>query len=170
MLLGHLGVIGGLLSQLPSDAHGDYMMMMILHNWQALFPDCSRCPPIAYIDLWPFAPPTAISLSAELSAQFTQDYSLPKAHQQKRTLHPLTLNRDLSSMEGAEWRLWRKRLNPGFSIQNITNRIPDIVDEVDDFVRYIDAKAGKHGQWGPVFALQDATIRLALDVILRFVL
>ena len=170
MIFGHLEVIGKLLADLPSDAHGDYMMVRIVENWKELFPGCSKCPPVAYIDLWPFAPPTMISLSPDISAQFTQDYSLIKAHQQKHFLYPLTHNLDVSSMDGAEWKLWRKRLNPGFSIQNITSRIPDVLEEVQDFVDRIESKAGKNGTWGEVFPLEDATISLALDVILRFVL
>jgi hypothetical protein len=170
MILGHLEVIGKLLSDLPSDAHGDYMMVRIVENWKELFPGCSKCPPVAYIDLWPFAPPTIISLSPDISAQFTQDHSLLKAHQQKHFLYPLTHNLDVSSMEGAEWKLWRKRLGPGFSIQNITSRIPDVLEEVQDFVDHIESKAGENGTWGEVFPLEGATISLALDVNLRFVL
>ncbi|KAE8143702.1 cytochrome P450 [Aspergillus pseudotamarii] len=170
MILGHLEVIGKLMSRLPSDAHGDYMMVMIQENWQKLFPDCSKCPPVLYIDLWPFAAPMLISINPDTSCQCTQDYSLPKAYQQKRTLYPLTRNRDVSSMEGAEWKVWRKRLNPGFSIQNITSRISDILDEVEVFGNVLEARAGKDGAWGEVFPLEEATTNLAMDVILRFFL
>lgn len=170
MIFGHLEVIGKLMSRLPSDAHGDYMMVLIQENWKELFPDCSKCPPVFYIDLWPFAPPMLISVNPDTSAQCTQDYSLPKAYQQKRTLYPLTRNRDVSSMEGAEWKVWRKRLNPGFSIQNITSRISDILEEVEVFVGVLEARAGKDGAWGEVFPLEDATTNLAMDVILRFFL
>ena len=170
MILGHLEVIGKLLSDLPSDAHGDYMMMKIQENWRELFPQCTKCPPVIYVDTWPFAAPLLISIDANISSQFTQEHSLPKAWQQKRVLYPLTRNRDVASMEGAEWKSWRKRLNPGFSIQNITNRIPDIVDEVEDFTKVLQRNAGKHGAWGKVFALENATANLALDVSLRFFL
>lgn len=170
MILGHLETIGKLMSGLPSDAHGDYMMMKIQENWRELFPGSLKCPPVVYIDLWPFASPMIISVNPTVSAQFTQDHSLPKARQQKRVLYPLTHNRDVASMEGLEWRLWRKRLNPGFSIQNITSRIPDMLEEVEDFVEVLRDRVGRDGAWGPVFPLEEATTNLAMDVILRFFL
>lgn len=170
MILGHLETIGKLLSELPADAHGDYMMMKIQENWEQLFPGSSKCPPVVYIDLWPFASPMVISLNPTISAQFTQDHSLPKAHQQKRVLYPLTYNRDVASMEGQEWRTWRRRLNPAFSIQNITSRIPDILEEVESFVEVLTHRGGPDGSWGPVFPLEEATTNLAMDVSLRFFL
>jgi cytochrome P450 len=170
MILGHLEVVGKLVSSLPSDAHGDYMMMKIRENWRELFPQCTKCPPVAYIDTWPFTPPMVISLNANVSSQFTQEHSLPKAHEQKHVLYPLTKNQDLSSMEGAQWKVWRKNLSPGFSVQTITSRIPDIVEEVEDFANVLKSKAGKDGEWGDVFSFEAATTNLALDVIIRFFL
>ncbi|KAJ3544789.1 hypothetical protein NM208_g2862 [Fusarium decemcellulare] len=170
MILGHLEVVGKLVSNLPSDAHGDYMMMKIQENWKELFPECTKCPPVAYIDTWPFAAPLLLSLNANISSQFTQEHSLPKAHQQKHVLYPLTKNRDLSSMEGAEWRVWRKRLSPAFSVQNVTSRIPDVVEEVQDFVDFLKSKAGKEGSWGDVFCFDHAATNLTLDVSIRYFL
>ncbi|KAF4971201.1 hypothetical protein FSARC_1923 [Fusarium sarcochroum] len=170
MLLGHLEVVGKLVSHLPSDAHGDYLMMMILENWRELFPQCTQCPPVAYIDTWPFTAPMVISLNSHISAQFTQEHSLPKAYQQKHVLYPLTKNRDLASMEGAELKIWPKRLSPAFSIQNVNSRIPDILEEAEEFATVLKSKAGKNGDWGDVFSFQNATNNLILDVILRFFL
>ncbi|KAF5557093.1 sterigmatocystin monooxygenase [Fusarium mexicanum] len=170
MILGHLEVIGKLVSTLPSDAHGDYLMLRIQENWQELFPQCTKCPPVAYVDTWPFTAPMVISLNAHVSAQFTQEHSLPKAYEQKHVLYPLTKNRDLASMEGAEWKIWRKRLSPAFSIQNINSRLPDILEEVEDFANVLKSKAGKDGEWGEVFPLGDATANLTLDVIIRLFL
>ncbi|KAL7764480.1 hypothetical protein ACKLNR_005625 [Fusarium oxysporum f. sp. zingiberi] len=170
MILGHLEVIGKLVSTLPPDAHGDYLMLKIQENWRELFPQCTKCPPVAYIDTWPFTTPMVISLNANVSAQFTQEHSLPKAYEQKHVLYPLTKNRDLASMEGAEWKVWRKRLSPAFSIQNINSRLPDILEEVEDFANVLKSKAGKDGEWGEVFPLGDATANLTLDVIIRLFL
>lgn len=170
MILGHLEVIGKLMGSLPSDAHGDYMMVRILENWRELFPDCSKCPPVIYLDLWPFAPPMMISINQDTSVQFMQNYSLPKAHQQKRVLYPLTHNRDVSSMEGVEWKIWRKRLSTAFSIQNITSRLPEILEETREFTDCLEAKAGEKGKWGNVFQFETLTVNLTLDVILRFIL
>ncbi|RBR16584.1 uncharacterized protein FIESC28_06886 [Fusarium coffeatum] len=154
MILGHLQVVGKLVSSLPSDAHGGYLMMMIRENWRELFPQCTKCPPVACIDTWPFTRP--------------MQYSLPKAYEQKHVLYPLTKNLDIASMEGEEWKLWHKRLNPAFSIQNINSRIPDILEEVEDFAAVLKNKAGKDGHWGEVFYFEKATTNLTLDVIIRF--
>ncbi|KAM0546132.1 hypothetical protein ACHAO7_007926 [Fusarium culmorum] len=170
MIFGHLESVGKLVSSLPPDAHGDYLMMMIRENWRELFPQCTKCPPVAYIDTWPFTAPMMISLNLDVSTQFTTQHSLPKAYEQKHALYPLTKNRDLASMEGEEWKIWRKRLNPAFSIQNINSRIIDILEEVEDFAAVLKSKAGNDGQWGDVFLFEKATTNLALDVIVRFFL
>ncbi|KAJ4110633.1 hypothetical protein NW768_011978 [Fusarium equiseti] len=170
MILGHLEVVGKLVSSLPSDAHGGYLMMMIRENWHELFPQCTKCPPVAYIDTWPFTRPMVISLNSDVSNQFTQQHSLPKAYEQKHVLYPLTKNLDIASMEGEEWKLWRRRLNPAFSIQNINSRIPDILEEVEDFAAVLQSKAGKDGHWGEVFYFEKAATNLTLDVIIRFFL
>ncbi|KAM0348750.1 hypothetical protein ACHAPU_004189 [Fusarium lateritium] len=73
-------------------------------------------------------------------------------------------------MEGAEWKVWRKRLSPGFSVQTINSRIPEILEEVGDFANVLKSKAGKDGEWGDVFSFETATTNLALDVIIRFFL
>lgn len=170
-ILGHLLTVGKYMAALPSDCHGDYMMLQIQSHWRELFPGLDRCPPVAYVDVWPFSAPLIISIDPVVSAQFTQDVSLVKAPEQKRFLYPLTRNRDLSSYEGAEWKVWRRRFNPGFSAQNITARIPDLVEEVEVFVQLLRERVGKKvGAWGPVFPLEGLTINLTLDVIGRFVL
>ena len=169
-IFGHLKLMGEIMEGLPPDAHGDYLMIRIQENWRKLFPGCSKCPPVVYIDAWPIMPRLLISINIATSQQFTSDYSLPKPRQQKRVLYPLTKNLDLSSMEGAEWKVWRKRLNVGFSTQYITSRVPDIVEETEDFVKLLESKAGKDGSWGEVFQLGEGATSLALDVILRFFL
>ncbi|KAH6689634.1 cytochrome P450 [Plectosphaerella plurivora] len=165
---GHLPVMGEVMEMLPSDAHSDYMMMMIQEHWKRFFPQCKSCPPVIYLDGWPMTPRLVICINTALSLQFTTERSLLKARQQKEILYPLTKNRDVPSMEGAEFKLWKKRLNPGFSNQYITARIPDIIEETEDFVKILESKAGVDGSWGNVFQLGEITTGLALDVIFRF--
>ncbi|KAK4171397.1 putative cytochrome P450 E-class, group I [Triangularia setosa] len=167
-LLGHLEIVGKLLENYPSDAHGNYLPVLILENWRELFPQCTSRPPVLYLDMWPFAQPFLLPLLLPIAVQFTQDHSLIKAHEQKQILYPLTKNKDISSMEGAEWKVWRKRMNPGFSIQTITSRIPDLLDEVEKFYGVLEAKAGRNGEWGEVFQLEKHTTKLAMDIIFRF--
>jgi len=169
-LLGHLPVIGKLLANMPPDAHGDYMMLLIQENWQALFPACKQCPPVFYLDLWPFAAPFVISVHPAVSAQFTQEFNLNKAPEQNRFLYPLTRNLDVSSSNGTEWKIRRKCLNLAFSPSAVLGRVSEILDEVDVFVSALRERAGKCGTWGPVFPLEHLATLLALDVMGRFLL
>jgi hypothetical protein len=168
MILGHLEHIGNIMSSVPSDAHGDYMLAKIQENWKTLFPGESRCPPVVYVDIWPFTGPLIILIDASVAAQCTQDHSLIKAPQQKHFLYHLTRNRDVASMEGPEWKVWRKRLNPGFSVQTLTSRVPELIEEAQDFVDILVSRAGKDGQWGDVFPLEELTTNLTLDMLYRF--
>jgi cytochrome P450 len=169
-LWGHLHLIGPLMAALPSDAHGDYLMLVIQKNWKTLFPNLQRCPPAAYVDMWPFAPPHLIALHPAMAAQFTQEVSRLKPLEQKRFMYPITRNHDLTSYEGAEWKVWRKRLNPGFSSAMITSRVPELLEEVEVFVETLRKQASADGTWSDVFPLEEHATNLALDVIGRYLL
>ncbi|EFX05623.1 taurine catabolism dioxygenase family protein [Grosmannia clavigera kw1407] len=169
-IFGHLIAVGKLMADIPKDAHGDYLMVLVQDNWQYLFPSCKRCPPAAYLDLWPFSPPMILSLHPDVSAQFTQDFSLDKAHSTAAFLYPLTANLDVSSSNGSQWKLRRRRISPGFSMQNITLRVPDLLEEVEVFVDVLRRAVGKDGGWGPVFPLEKKATLLTLDIIGRFTL
>ncbi|KAK3386752.1 cytochrome P450 [Podospora didyma] len=168
MWFGHLETIGKLVQDIPSDAHGNYMPNQILKNWQTLFPDCKQRPPVAYLDLWPFSPPMIVPLLLPVAVQFTQEKSLMKPPEQKNVMRPLTRNLDLSSMEGAEWKVWRKRFNPGFSEKTLTARTPELLEDAENYAARLQARAGPDGSWGPVFALEPETTALAMDIIFRF--
>jgi len=170
---GHLEIVGNLMKSIPKDAHSDYLTVAIMENWRELFPDCKHRPPIAYMDMWPFASPLAIPLNVNISTQFTQDQSLPKARQQKRAMYPLSKNKDLPSMEGPEWKYWRKSLNPAFSPQTITNRTPELVDEIQKFTNTLKSRAptgASKGKWGDIFPLEAETMKLSFDITFRFFL
>ncbi|TPX16394.1 uncharacterized protein E0L32_004043 [Thyridium curvatum] len=169
-VFGHLEVVGKLMSKIPSDAHGDYMMVMILDNWRELFPGCDRCPPVAYVDAWPFSPPMAISLHPDVSAQFTQQFNLDKPPEQNAFLYPLTKNLDLSSSNGPAWKVRRRRMNLALSPQTVMARVPDLLEEVAVFVSVLRQKASKDGSWGNVFPLQRLCTLLTLDVIGKYIL
>ena len=172
MLWGHMLVIRDLLSGLPKDAHGNYMHVLFRERWRDLFPSetTTTCPPIIYMDAWPFLAPFAICLDAGVAAQFTQDESLPKPPVQKYYLRPMTAGHDLSSQEGAEWKVWRRRFNPALSAANINARIPDIVDEIEIFVGILKKSCANDGGWGKVMQFEKLTTNLTVDIITRFML
>ncbi|RTE70906.1 hypothetical protein BHE90_014693 [Fusarium euwallaceae] len=131
---------------------------------------CTKCPPIVYLDVWPLSDPLIVSLNVDISSQFTQQHSMPRFRDVKDFFYPLTKNRDIVTMGDVEWRIWRKRLNVGFGAQYITSRVPDIVEEVEEFVQVLKSKAGRSGTWGSVFLLEQATRNLTLDMSVRFFL
>ncbi|OAA65337.1 taurine catabolism dioxygenase family protein [Niveomyces insectorum RCEF 264] len=169
-IFGHFGVVAKLMADMPADAHGDYLMVLIQENWRDVFPGCQRCPPAVYLDLWPVSPPMLLSLDPAVSAQFTQDVNLDKAPEQGAFLHPLTGNLDVSSCNGALWKLRRRLLSPGFSPQNVSLRVPDLLEEVEVFVDVLRRAVGPNGGWGPVFTLEEKATLLTLDFIGRFTL
>ncbi|KAL8369739.1 hypothetical protein RB595_000192 [Gaeumannomyces hyphopodioides] len=169
-VFGHLGTVGRLMAtKLPADAHGNYMSVLIQDYWRELCPaGGAAVPPAVYVDLWPFSPPFLVSLHGDVSAQFTQDHNPDHPDLQGRMLRPLTGGYDVAASNGDVWAARRRALNPAFSPANVAAHVPGIADEVGVLVRKLKARAGKDGAWGRVFALQDLTTRLALDVMYRF--
>ncbi|KAJ4323212.1 hypothetical protein N0V84_004475 [Fusarium piperis] len=170
LIFGHIKIVRKLMSSLPPDAYLDYLQTQLQDNWKDLFPQCTKCPPVVYLDTWPLANPFLVSLSADVSSQFMQQHSMPRFRDAKDFFYPLTKNRDIVSMEEDEWKIWRKRLNAGFGAQYITSRIPDIVEEVEEFVNVLKSRAGEGETWGPMFLLERATRNLTLDISVRFFL
>jgi len=167
LLWGHLLLIKRVMGALPRDLHPNYIPQLLAENWQTLFPGERKCPPLIYLDMWPMAPPLLFPTDPDLAAQFLHEASLPKAAMANWYLKPLTGNLDLVSSEGAKWKVWRSRFNPGFSSRNITALVPAILDEVLVFADALKAKAGVDGGWGQVFSLETLTTNLTLDVIGR---
>ncbi|CAK7223791.1 hypothetical protein SBRCBS47491_005329 [Sporothrix bragantina] len=170
-ILGHLGVVGMLMADLPRDVHGDYLMVLIQENWRDLFDKkYEKCPPAVYLDLWPVSPPMLLALDPAMAAQFTQDINVEKSAAQGNFLKPLTSNLDLASSHGAAWKKLRRRMNPGFSALSIRQRLPALMEEVEVFRDILLSKAGKDKSWGPVFTLERPVTMLTLDFIGRFTL
>ncbi|KAM0327112.1 hypothetical protein ACHAQA_006240 [Verticillium albo-atrum] len=171
--MGHLPIIAKLTSGHPKDLHPNYISQLIFQNWQTLFPDRTTCPGALYVDMWPLAPPLLFTTDATLANQFIVEPSLPRAANAKKYLAPLTHNLDLVSLEGALWKTWRSRFNPGFSAKNLTTLAPAILDEVAIFADLLHERAGtpeKPAAWGSVFQLEDLATNLTFDVIARAVL
>ncbi|KAI0890248.1 sterigmatocystin biosynthesis P450 monooxygenase StcS [Annulohypoxylon maeteangense] len=171
LLFGHLLLLRQLNEGYPSDIHSDYTFKKLIQNWPKYFPNESKCPPLIYLDLWPFMPePVICVVSPELCHQFTQEKPQPRHVMFKWALTPVTGGIDLISMDMADHRIWRAKLNPAFSSKNLFANVPDIVGEVEVFVRLLREMAGSGGDWGPMFPLYDRTCNLTFDVIITLVL
>lgn len=168
LLLGHIPFVKALKRGLPKDAHSSYSQRRFVLEWQKYFPGASRCPPIIYLDLWPFlSEPLIMATSVEASYQLTQEDPQPRDTTFKWAMFPVTQGKDLISMNAADHRLWRSRLNPGFSPRNLMLQLPIILEEVSIFAQQLKAQAGGSNEWGEVFTLYERTINMTFDIIMR---
>lgn len=144
--------------------------MAMVSRYKEYWPDLDACPQMAYMDLWPIQDPVAMSLHPALSAQLTQEHNLPKGKIVRKGLKPLGANQDLVTLNGAEWKEWRVRFNPGFSARNVSSLVPAMLEEALVFIDVLENFAGKDGEWGEVFQLEQKTTDLTFDVIGRAIL
>lgn len=157
---------------LPRDAHMSYTSKKIIQNWQKYFPTAKKCPPLIYLDVWPFmAQPIITVIEPELCSQLTQETPQPRHFQIGWALTPVTDGIDLLSMNMADHKVWRSRLNPGFSSRNVIQNMPEVLEEVSTFAQKLKDTADADSQeWGNMFTLYDRAIALTFDVISRFAL
>ncbi len=158
-LLGHLPVVAGLLSQLPSDAHPFYIPDQVRRK----YPDLGQN---YYLDLWPFAAPMLVLASPDTINQVNQEHVLQKYPQLRAFLRPLTDNLDIVSMEGQVWKKWRAVFNPGFSAAHLMTLVPGIVRETESFCEILKEHADKE----EIFRMKPLTDNLTIDVIGRVAL
>ncbi|KAK3312347.1 cytochrome P450 4V3 [Apodospora peruviana] len=169
LLFGHLLVVAKLTKGYPSDMHPNYIADLIWQNWRTLFPSCKSCPSIFYVDLWPMGPPIAFTIDPTTATQAFTTHELGRTKAASRYLYPIAHGRDMASLEGPDWKLWRSRFNQGFSSKNLTALIPSVIEEVVVFRDILRQKIGKDddGNWGEAFQLEPLTTSLTFDVIGR---
>ncbi|KAI5920544.1 vera protein [Camillea tinctor] len=167
LLFGHMPILADYRAAYPPDANIYNLHQWLMKNFKKYLPDQDELPPVVYLDCWPASAPLALVFDPLMAAQFTYTKSLPKSKLTTDFLKPFTGGTDMVSSEGEAWKTWRSRFNPGFSQRNMTALLPDLLEEVTIFVDGLKKLAGKDGQWGPVFQLEERTTNLTLDVITR---
>ncbi|ETS85967.1 hypothetical protein PFICI_03992 [Pestalotiopsis fici W106-1] len=168
LITGHLLLMNKIRKQFPSDSHQTIINKKIMENWNEYFPGATECPPVIYLDLWPFVPFTfAMVVSPELCAQLTQVTPQPRQPMFKWAQKPLTDGLDMLSLDWTGHKLWRSRLNPGFSSQSLNSHFPALIEEVDIFSQIMTSQAGPAGEWGQMFTMYDKVIALTFDIIAR---
>ncbi|KAI2603772.1 cytochrome P450 [Hypoxylon sp. NC1633] len=167
-LYGHIPLLMSLKEGLPQDAHDTYVHRKLTMNWSKYFPNQKSCPPVFYLDLWPFtSQPFIYVTSPEACFQLTQQTAQPRHSMFSWAIFPVTGGKDLISMDIPTHRTWRSRLNPGFSPKNLLSQTPILVEEVGIFVQQLKEHAGKDGTFGDLFNLFDRTVALTFDIITR---
>ncbi|TRX90419.1 hypothetical protein FHL15_008784 [Xylaria flabelliformis] len=168
LFLGHLPLMKKLREGLPKDAHDTYAQRRLISNWAEYFPNLEKCPPLIYLDLWPFLSyPLIYATSPEACYQMTQEKAQPRHGMFTWAIYPVTGGKDLISMDIPDHRVWRARLNPGFSSRNLASQVPLMIEEVDTFVQQLRGKAGKNHEYGEIFPLYERTVNLTFDIIMR---
>lgn len=169
-LFGHLLILRKLAGPLPNDMHLNYIPHLFASHWRDLFPNSQTCPGIIYADLWPLVEPLVYTIDGRYTHQSLAEHNLPKSTHGMNFFGTLTEAKDLNCLDGAQWRLWRALFATGFSQGRILALVPAILEDVCVFRDKLVARAGVGDAWGGVFALQDLTRRLAVDVVGRAVL
>ncbi|ETS83419.1 hypothetical protein PFICI_05295 [Pestalotiopsis fici W106-1] len=171
LLWGHLKVLGALKGQFPPDAQPNYAQIHIIQHWQEYFPSAKECPHIVYLDIWPVqSTPIALIIDPAMCQELVTEKNFPRGISMKRLAEPVIGQRNLIWFDGAEHRLWRSRLNPGFSMRNLHSYMGALVDEAEIFLENLKATTRPDGRWGSVFPLMPKTIDLTFDIIGRVVL
>jgi cytochrome P450 len=166
-----LKVLGALKGQFPPDAQPNYAQIHIIQHWRDYFPNAKECPHIIYLDIWPVqSAPIALIIDPAMCQEMVAEKNFPRGITIKRLAEPVIGQRNLTWFDGAEHRLWRSRLNPGFSMRNLHSYMGAMVDETEIFLENLKATTRPDGRWGSVFPLLPKTIDLTFDIIGKVVL
>jgi len=160
-LFGHLVIVGKLMAKQPRHASGQLVPLLLSREYPDLFSSG-----LAYIDMWPMAPPMLAVYHPDIMAQFTQETSLSKHDMMRREFQPFTQCNDLVNQEGQVWKTWRSIFNPGFSAKNLLSLVPEMVEEILIFRDWLKAVALS----GEVTKLENQATKVTIDVIGRAVL
>ena len=155
---GHLKLIGETIRELPPRFHYQQMMVYIGQKY--------NMPPVFYLDLWPVSYGIMIIQDPGVAVQITQIKSLPKHMVNRAYTQPLTGRSSVVLVEGAEWKLIRSIMNPGFAPQYIASLTPILSKHITRFTDKL-SKAAKSGE---TFLLQGYILSLTFDVISEVVL
>ena len=125
-----------------------------------------KLPPVFYLDTWPFGDPICAIVDPKVAHHVTVQKSLPKHKAIPEAIWPMTGEKNLVSMDGAEHKRWRAIFNPGFSSAHLMTLVDGIVDDSMMFMEIL----GRHAEEQDIFSLEEAATRATVDIIGRVVL
>ncbi|CAN8106030.1 unnamed protein product [Discula destructiva] len=160
-------------ASLPADANNVYSTRDLATKWAEYFPGAENAPDVVYLDLWPVASaPIAILRDPAVSHQIVAGRFPPRHEQAKYLSRAIAGVRNLFEWDGDEHRLWRTRLNPGFSTRSLQVHISKgkIVEEAQMFAERMKRSAGPDGAWGEAFQVFPRAVDLTFDIICGVVL
>lgn len=162
---------------LPGNAGDTYANRRLALEWRKHFPRAKSCPSVIYLDIWPFLDESiAIVNDVDMIQGIVQHRDPPRHAMADYLQSYVSGSRNLTAWKGNLHKLWRSRMNSGFSTRNLQSFMPELVHEVSIFTsRLRDAcgtsnKSQSTGEWGAVFPLLPLAIDLTFDVICKIVL
>ena len=144
--------------ELPPSCHYQQLMTYIGQKYDM--------PAVFYLDMWPVSYPVTIIQDPEVAAQITQTRSLRKHVVNRQYTSRLTGHSSIVFVEGAEWKMIRSIVNPGFSPQYIASLTSVLSKHIARFTDKLSTAAKS----GERFLLQDYFLSMTLDVIGEVVL
>ncbi|KAK8073003.1 cytochrome P450 [Apiospora saccharicola] len=163
LVLGHLRVFGDYVKRNKPDAHPD---MAIVAMSQAL-----GRPPLMFIDMRPIALPMVVVADHDIADQFTKPTPIfptspPKSSRSLDRLQYMLGLTSIFSTHGDEWKVLRKRFNPGFSPQYLLAFVPETLDKGLLFMERLEALSKTGGS----FSMMKLTTQLTFDIIGKVVM
>ncbi|KAL8711127.1 MAG: hypothetical protein Q9225_007178, partial [Loekoesia sp. 1 TL-2023] len=95
------------------------------------------------------------------AAQVTIQNSLRKHPSTQDYVYPLLGDKNLATLEGKEWRMWRAIFNPGFSSGHLMSLVGGMVSDTVLFTKIL----ADYATQGKIFQLEEAATRLTVDII-----
>lgn len=150
---GHVLVIKEYLDHLPADTVFNYVAMSISQSFtkQNMF----------YLDFWPFTIPVLVVSNPHAADQIMRHSWVQKPQNVFDAFMQMSGGPNLITMPEDPWKRWRTIFNPGFGSGYILEAVPKLVDQGEIFCE----KLRVHARSEEMFPLEEATFRLAIDVI-----
>ncbi|KAI0199111.1 cytochrome P450 [Astrocystis sublimbata] len=158
LIWGHLKIFGELSRRgVPADRHTD-----------AIFEDMRASigrPSVMFVDLRPVNPPMILVATHDVAEQISKPskahaFSVPKSPSLAQ-MTPMIGAETILRKEGPDWKDVRKRYNPGFTSQNISDLLTTVLDKMDPFCNFLSAFAVT----GQEFSLEMLLSNLTFDII-----
>lgn len=156
-ILGNLKVMGEKMKNYPADMHPQplFVDLQIEHNYRGLY----------YMDMYPFSYSLAIITDPGVASQVQTSPDFYRHPMVNGFLGGLVGTKSIFVTKGNEWQRQRSWFSPAFSLSHLLTLIPGMVEEALVFKE----KLTKFAVSGEVFSMNDAALKLTIDVIARSV-
>ncbi|KAH8901898.1 cytochrome P450 [Coniochaeta sp. PMI_546] len=157
LMWGHMKALHEISLRGPPGQHFDDTILVI-HEFLGR-------PPAFVIDLRPVSYPILVVANHEVAEQVSRVSSLfPWSVTKSPTnhVHDQLIGKDsMNTKEGEEWKVLRKKFNPGFAHQHLMTLLPLIMNKTWQFMEHLD----RYAKTGEEFPLGELLTNLTFDII-----